>query len=609
MKTSPPGLAKEAEFEVGPRASEVNPAAGDAEMAARRRNRRIATLAFLAYLVMAVVLFRKGLWSGTARNIGNEFDTRQNMWALEWTPWAISHGHNPLFNDFLNFPHGVNMMWNTPMPLQSLLLWPITASAGPVTSYNFLITLNVVFSAWCGFLALRVFVSKPWPAFAGGLLYGFSPYMMAQSLDHPSLTAAYFPPLLLLLLRQIVVRQERPPIYMGCLLGLWAVAQLLTAEEMLAAQALVSLLAVVVLIALHRREVVQRLSYAFTALGVALGGFLVLAAWPLHFQFFGPQRITGGSVQPPNVFVTDVANLVVPTKVLALTPKWAVALNERWTGNLSESVAYLGVPLILVLAFAIVRVRSRSEVRFASVLGAVIVVLSFGPHLHVHRHELGVPLPWSAVAKVPLLGHILPSRLMLFVFLLIAVIVAVFLDHLPRRPLGWRRLTPGAGLLAVAATLLPDLTYPATKMDIPSFFRDGSAEIIPENSVALVAPFQQLYPAEPMVWQAQSGFRFKMPQGYFFAPDRHGKPQYGADLSHLSLTMLQIQAGATLPDVTPEVRQTYYADLSTRQVETVIVGPMRQQDHMVQFFTSLLGPPLQQFGEVYVWPRVHRLTR
>lgn len=572
-------------------------------------DRRAAALALLAYLLLAAVLFRKGLWSPTSRNIGNEFDTRYNMWALEWGPWAILHGQHPLFTDLLNFPDGVNMMWNTFMPLHGLLLWPVTATAGPVTSYNLLITLNVAFSAWCAFLALRVFVASRWAAFAGGLLYGFCPYMMAQSLDHPSLTAAYVPPLLLLLLRQILVRQEHSPLRMGALLGLLAAVQLFTAEEMLAAQVLVSVLGVVVLVVLNPRSVARRAGYACRALAFALAVFLLLTAWPLHFQFFGPQRITGGSVQPSNVFVSDVANLVVPTEVQALAPGRAVSMSKQWTGNESEWGSYLGIPLLVVLVFSAVRLRRRREVRFAAALALSILVLSFGPRLHVHRDDLAFPLPWAAMEKVPLLGHILPSRLMLYVFLLAAVLVAMLMDNLsPLR--SWRGRALGAATcLVVAVSLLPDLSYPSTRMAVPAFFRDGSADMVPEGSVVLIAPFQQLFPADPMVWQAQAGFRFRMPQGYFFAPDRKGKPRYGVDFTGLTLAMRDIQLGSIPGELTAEERGLLYSDLAASEVQTVVVGPTRHQDEMVRFFTTLLGPPLQKFDDVYVWPRVHRLTR
>lgn len=575
----------------------------------RLNGRRANALVLLAYLALTVLVFRSGWASPTTRNIGGPNDSLFNMWLLRWTPWALSNGENPLFTDHLNFPYGVNMMWNALMPLHGIALWPVTAIAGPLASYNVLVTLNVAFSAWCAYLAFRTFASSRWAALAGGLVYGFSPYMMAQSLEHPTLTAAYLPPLLLLVLRQILVVQDRSAIGFGAILGLLASVQLFIAEEMLAAQALTGAVGAVILIVLHPRSVVSRLRHGLIALAGATGVFLLLTWWALRFQFFGPQRINGGQVQPPNVFVSDLANFVVPTRVQQVAPGWAASMSDRWSGNAIELNAYVGIPLMLMIGFVIVRRWRTSAVRVAALLGAVMAVLSLGPNLHVNGHDTMLPLPWRAIEPIPLLGHILPARLMVFVFLSIGLLVAILADDLLAVGSRRSRIAWALAGLAVGVSLLPDLSYPSTKVNVPRFFSDDAVRVVPDGSVALIAPFQQLYPADPMLWQAEADMRFRMPQGYFFAPDENGKPRYGAPFSVLSVKMYDIQAGRPAPLVTPELRMSLVQDLAVRQVQTVIVGPMPHQEEMVRFFSLLLGEPPEQFDDVFVWQRTQRLLR
>lgn len=599
------------------RAPSPAPRTTEERVTRRRPIRRVppAVVALLVYSLLTVLLFRAGWASPTTRNIGGPNDSLFNMWTLRWTPWAVAHGHNPLFTDHLNFPFGVNMMWNALIPLHSLLLWPVTSTAGVVTAYNLFVTLNVVFSAWCAYLAARVFVSSERAAFVGGLVYGFCPFMMAQSLDHPTLTAAYIPPLLLLVLHQILVRQTRSALRMGAILGLLATVQLFTAEEMLAAQALVGALGLCILVALHPRSVAPRIRHALVAMAGAAAVFLLLTSWALHFQFFGPQRLSGGSVQLPSIFVSDLANFIVPTKVQQVAPHWAVAMSTRWTGNPSEWDAYMGVPLLVALVVIMVKLRHRPVVAFAGLLAAITAVLSLGPSLHVNKqftsvpHETGFPLPWRAVEQVPLLGHILPGRLMIFVFLCVALLLAVAVERL-LAVRSWRtKLAGGVAAAIIAVSIAPDLSYPSTQVSVPPFFTGGSATIIPEGSVALIAPMQQLFPADPMLWQAEAGMRFRMPQGYFFAPDAHGNPLYGAPYSTLTLRMYDIQAGRQPAELTPELRLAIAQDLAIRQVQTVVVGPMDHQGPMVEFFRSLFDQAPERIGGVYVWQRTHRLLR
>ncbi len=53
----------------------------------------------------------------------------------------------------------------------------------------------VALSAWCCFLAARRLVASTAAAAVAGLVYGFSRAMVAQSLRHPHVTLAMFPPL------------------------------------------------------------------------------------------------------------------------------------------------------------------------------------------------------------------------------------------------------------------------------------------------------------------------------------------------------------------------------------------------------------------------------
>src|SRR5207247_281174 len=85
-----------------------------------------------------------------------------------------------------------------------------------------------------------------------GLLYGFSPALVAQSLGHPQIAVAIIPPLMLLALDDILVRQHHSFLRSGALLGVLGAAQLLAGEALLAAEAIVAVAGGVLLIAADR---------------------------------------------------------------------------------------------------------------------------------------------------------------------------------------------------------------------------------------------------------------------------------------------------------------------------------------------------------------------
>src|SRR5688500_10909910 len=82
-------------------------------------------------------------WSSpTTRTLaGGDGDPAIFIWFLRWIPFALEHGHDLLVAHHLNYPDGVNLMWNTSLVLPGLLLAPLTNRFGPVLTFNVLLVL------------------------------------------------------------------------------------------------------------------------------------------------------------------------------------------------------------------------------------------------------------------------------------------------------------------------------------------------------------------------------------------------------------------------------------------------------------------------------------
>lgn len=581
--------------------------------ARRRESRRALTFvvlfsAFIVYTLCAVLLFRQAWMSPTTRSIGVGGDSRQFMWFLQWTAWALTHHHDPFITAAIDYPGGVNVLWNTSVIFPGLVLTPITLWLGPIVSYNVLVTLSLSLSAWCAMLAYRRLGGGAAGSALGGLLYGFSPYMIAQSLGHPHLTVAFVPPLVLLL-STIVGRR---PLLGGIALGILGAVQLLTAEEVLATLFLVAIVGLVLAVLIYPggpgravaaagrdRLLIAGLSAACT--------FGILSFWPLAVQFAGPNRVDG-VLHPTSFFSTDLLNLIAPTRTQWITPSFLKAIGEHFQGNLSEQDSYLGAPLLCMLLIVGLVERERRVVSWALLTAAVIVVLSLGPGLLLDGRRTDITLPWKVFEHVSLVGHILPGRFFVYVYLLVGLVVALTVDRFAHAS-GLARL---AGLGAVALALLPLAprpTYPAASVIVPPFFRSGGAVArIPAGSVAVVAPFsalspfdQQVYTAS-MLWQAVAGLRFVMPEGYAFIPQgQQTSTTLAPPPSVLQNTMLQLQAGRQ-PDWSSQTMLSgMRQDLRAWRTKTVIVGPMAHRRRVVALFTQLLGRPPINTGGVAVW--------
>jgi hypothetical protein len=578
--------------------------------------------ALLCYLVLAFLTFASA-WRDPQRIVlGVGGDPLLSLWFLNWTPFALSHHLNPLFTNYVDSPGGANLMWNTPSPLLGILLWPVTASAGALVAYNLAETLGVALSAFAAFVAISHFVRHRWAASVGGLLYGFSPFMMAHALGHPQLTAAVTPPLMLVVLDDIVRRQQRPWWVDGALLGMLGACQLLLWEELLASEALVGCLCIALLCALYPASVGARRQHTIRALVGAAGVFGILASVPLGYQFLGPQQVHG-SLWGLDAFVSDLLAFITPTPLQALAPSPALALSDLFAGKVYEWSSYLGIPLLVLLIYAAIRRWQAPLVRVTALAGTSVALLSMGALVNLAGRVLPVPvalfafafppmargtarprlmvwaflLAWGALALVPIVDNILPSRLTIFMYLAAAILLALFLDSELSRGLRPALIAVGFGALALVP-LLPRFPYPATPDTTPPFFQSPQVQRIPQGSVALIAPFAYDWRlAEPMLWQVEAGMRFRMPEGFVWVPGPSHFPPHSA----IGDAMAAVARQQPLPELTADRRAAMLADLRRLDVQTVIVASTAPADPQVELFRQLLSRPPSLTDGVSVW--------
>src|SRR3954452_5850667 len=347
-----------------------------------RRPPRRLTLPFLAlvgYLLLALLMFRAWSFSPGTHTLGaGHGDPALFAWMLRWIPFAVESGHTPFVTGYLNAPQGVNLLWNTSVILPGLLLAPVTLAAGPLVTFNLLLTLGPALSAFAAYAAIRRWVPGHVAAALGGLVYGFSPYMRGHSLGHLHLVLAVLPPVMLLLADDILVRQRRRAWVDGVLLGTVAAAQLLTGEELLATTALTAFVVLLILLACWPRQARAHAPYALRGLGVAALTCLALTALPLSVQLAGPWRYTGPASGATGRLVSDLTGFVVPGPLQVLSTPASTKFVQRQPSNHAEQTAYLGLPLLLVAVGTAVRWWSRPVVRVAALAALSMAILSMG---------------------------------------------------------------------------------------------------------------------------------------------------------------------------------------------------------------------------------------
>ena len=556
-------------------------------------------------------------------------DAAQEVWFLAWPAHALAHALNPLYTNFAAYPRGINLMSSTSMPLLGVLSSPISLTLGPVASFNLLMHLAPVLSATSLLFVLRRWVSW-WPAaFAGALLYGFSPFVFAEGHSHLFLTFLALPPLLLWLLDELLLRQQRSRRVIGGLLGLTAAAQLLISAEVLAIAALMGLLGIALVALRHHTRLRPRLVAAAPGLAVALLVFVVFAGYPVFMYLAGTQHV--GARQHPTVvyhtFYDDLFGTVVPTKYQLLAAHgWQVTGDSLAQGDLVDHPNYLGVPLLVALVFFAIRYRRVGIVALSSLLGLAALILTLGPTLHVDgsAYISFLPLPYDWLLHVPVLNAALAPRFAVFMYLAAGIVLAVGLDRL-RADLG-RRLTVGMpGLLASAVGIaalipvLPSSAYTRAALPLPGLFKSASLidRRVPVGSVLLPYPNAQepstAYVVVPetrsMLWQAVAKMRFRMFGAYAAQPGPSGLG-VGEELLVAPKAVQRFLGWAlygthAVPDglPTPQLPRLLREFCLSHHVDTIVVDPtVGAHPWLVVHSVSLaLGRPPEQVGGVDAW--------
>ena len=427
--------------------------------------RGISALAI--YFALAALFFGRGVCArSTTAYIGKGGDPPQLMWLMAWWPHALARGLNPLFTDAIWAPHGLNLAWATSMPLASLIAAPAIAIAGPVAVYNLLCLLTLALASWTAFVLCRYLTGAYCASLAGGYIFGFSAYMLGQTLAHLDLLLVFPIPLFTLLL----IRGFRADISWRTLvagLALVLAAQFLMFIELFATMTLFAgAVLIVVLMAGSSAEKTRAVNLLST---VALGYTIALAALSPLFYYMVALGYEPGAPHPPLLYSTDLLNLLIPTSMMELGRAAPLhAITQHFLGLIFEAGGYIGLPLMLVAAAFARRNWSEGWARALVLLLIVAVVLSLGPFLVAGGRPI-IPLPGLAVGALPLIGKALPVRLMLYAFLALAIITALWLSS-GSTPL-WVHV---AAALAVGASMLPNC--PRASGPPGSTYRPSSAK-------------------------------------------------------------------------------------------------------------------------------------
>ncbi|WP_409058825.1 glycosyltransferase [Streptomyces sp. SYP-A7185] len=606
------------------------------------------------FLAMAITLY-SGRWVAPGGRYLPDSLQDQNQW--EWffavTADNVRHLQNPLFTTLQNAPDGVNLMANTVMLGLSVPFAPVTWLLGPAVALNAAMTLGLAATAvaWYWLLRKRL-VRHRGAAAVGAALAAFAPPMVSHAHAHPNFMVLFMIPLIidraLRLCEAGDARGIRDPqgirdtgdiratrdiqatrvVRDGVVLGLFTTYQIFLGEEPLLLAA-VGMLLFAAAYGAARPDVARRAFRPLArGLGIAVAVTVPLVAFPLYWQFFGPQSYTN-VLHGDNAGNSPLALLSFAERSLAGNVETASALAQ----NPTEQNAFYGWPLVALSFAIVVRLWERAVVKALAFTVLAAAVLSLGPKFRVPLTDIVLPGPWAALAKLPLFESVIESRVAMVCAPALGMLVALALapllatprrspshapDHAPdRAPSSAPDHAPGraprgataaryAGVAAVALALLPIVPAPLRAVERaqpPAFIAEGTwKKYVGEGESLVPVPLPDPAGAEALHWQTTAGLGFRLPGGYFngpWGPDRVGI--YGASPRNTSNLLRDVRASGRAPQITDAWRRVAREDLAYWNAGVVVLAPQEHDDALRTTVEELLDRPAKWVDGVWIW--------
>ena len=531
----------------------------DSEEAHGRRWTRswwAGVLAAVGYLALAVGMWWH-VWTSSPRTttVCGCGDSSFTLWFFEFAARALRTGSSPFATSLLWHPHGINVLDQASQLGLGLPLAPLTWAGGSILSMNVALTLAPALSALAVYVLLdRWRIWRP-AAFAGGLVYGFSPLVVMNLAEaHLVIGFVAVPPLIVLCLDELLLRRPRRPVLVGVILGLLVAFQFFVSSEVLLITALACALGIAVAFAVRCRASGGH-DAAHTGRGLVAGGVVatVLLAYPVWFALAGPAHVSGAIYPHGGLAVSGASarGMLLPTPASDAFTRYVGRIGGYQGPNLSTD--YIGIGMLIVLVIGLVTFRRDRRLWVCTVVGTGFGLFALGSSPSGWR-------PWDLVAHLPLLENVVPVRLLLVTWLCTAVALAIVADHvrlaLPRL---WGRcrtagaLTATATIAVLAVAVVPIAAYLAQTLPLttqavvlPAWFQ-RAAPHLPAHQVLLVVPAPFSAIQSSLTWQSENHLSFAMAGG-----DGPGSDTQGVGGHPVAQALLAGVSGSfSTPAVTP----------------------------------------------------------
>ncbi len=339
-------------------------------------------------------------------------DVASYVWDLWWVAHQLVHLGNPWFTTHMAAPVGIQLGFDTTMPLVGLVMSPVTLLFGPAAAFNLLTIVMPGLLCYVMYRVGRLWLPSQAGAIAAGAFFGLSSMLGEQDWAHLNIVAGT---LFLPMTVEAAVRLRRSPgrrqaIILGLVLG----ASLLVDQESAVMAAILAALLLIPWLARHP----ARDRAAALILGAVIA---IVVASPQLIAMIQQARAGGTAVSPHLLAVTGtrygvgLGDLFAPAQRVGyygFHQLAAASASSKYKGPTAESMPMFGLVLSIMAVIGLaVSWRRRSAWQLAALwLGCAWLALGASLYVLKVRHAPFQQI-WNGVWVSPVMPYTWVMRL------------------------------------------------------------------------------------------------------------------------------------------------------------------------------------------------------
>ena len=332
-------------------------------------------------------------------------DVASYEWDLWWVAHQVAHLGNPWFTGHLAAPVGIQLGFDTTMPLIGLIMTPVTLAFGPAAALALLTALTPGLACYALYRAARLWLRSQTGAIAAGAFFGLSTMLTFQNWYHVNIAigAVSLP---LALEAAVRLRRHAGP-GQGVVLGVVLGAAVLVNLETAVMAALVAALALVPW--LLRRPAPARLAAVAAS---ALTGLLIASPQLIAMAYqASTEGVAGRDVYGYFAYSARLPGLFGPSPRVADfgMPELAAIFHVSKPG---EGIPAFGLLLSVLAVAGVAAAWRRRSGWLLALLWLGAAWLALGPVLQIgDRRYIPLSQMWSGVPVSRLMPYTWMVRL------------------------------------------------------------------------------------------------------------------------------------------------------------------------------------------------------